>query len=168
MEGQAIMVVPGDRQWTQQALHLACAMARDTDTAVVVVKMVCVNHPLRLDDPLGGSCGREDHCLWGDCAATAEFYGVPYQTLVFTYANFIPGLVSAAEQIEATAVFVPPLRSASTLWNRFLLWRLRRAFRQKLYTLETPIDQPAVTLPGSDPGSSILAPLAHSAGPGAR
>ena len=171
MDQQAIMIVPGTRQWTQQALHLACAMARDAGAVVVMVKMVGVNHPLRLDDLVGTKDTAQDRCLWEDCAATADIYGVPYQVQVFTYSDYVPGLVSAAEQMGAAAVFVSPAHSSFRLWNQIRQWRLRYALKQTLYTLETPVDQPSFTLPAgeyADLSDGPAMPLTQPVGPWSR
>jgi hypothetical protein len=152
MDGQAIMVVPGDWQWTQQAMHLACAMARDTGTAVVAVRMVPVNHPLLLGDISAVKHTADERSLPYDCAVTAEDYGVAYQMLVFNYVNYFSGLSSAAEQINAIAIFMSIHHSSFVPWDRFQLWRLRRAAKRIIYTLETPADQPAVNLGGNLPG----------------
>lgn len=169
MDRQSLMVVLGDRQWTQQAMHLACAMARDAGALVIVVKMVNVNHPLLLGDAAGlRDYTREDRCLLQDCAATAEDYGVTFRLQVFAYASYVSGVVSAVEQIGVSTLFMPPLSGPLAFWNRFMLWRLRRAVHKPLYTLQTPSDQPVVVL-----GESVLAgssdatfpPIAHPAKP---
>ena len=167
MNKQVIMIVPGDRQWTQQAMHLACAMARDAGTAVVAVWMVNVNHPLRLGDVYRVNQAANERDMPPDCAATAADYGVDYQTLVFNYADFVNGLASAAEQVNAAAIFMPPHHGSFGAWDRFLLWRLRRAAKRTIYTLESPADQPVATLGGNpvDLDDGGLPAIAGSAGP---
>lgn len=159
LAGQSLMLVLGPQQWTQQAMHLACAVARDRGTTVEVVKMVAVRHPLLLGDDAGLlAYDQESRHLLQECATTAEDYGVRFHLHVFAYANYINGLASAAEQIDAAMIFVPTFDRPAAIWNRWLLWRLERAAKRPCYSLATPSDQPPQLL--AEPAVAATAHLA--------
>ena len=130
-----IMVVTGEHTWTLQALHLAAAMARETGASLLLVEMVRVGHVEYL-----GAGLREVLLPYERLEALRNYtdavrgYGIPITVAPFEYLDYTGGLLSAAEQSEALAVFAPapaglrPLAAAR-------LWRLRRALRRPFYTL---------------------------------
>jgi len=134
------MIVLGERPWTMQALHLACAMARRQDITIVLVKMTPVIHPLQLGTEAGMlQLSRQDELDIQEFSATAEDYGVDFILEICQYANFIHAVVDAAEQLAVTAVFanVPP--SHLQPWTQIQRWWLRWQLtwhNHQLYTLE--------------------------------
>lgn len=135
-----IMIVLGDRQWTLNALHLACAMVRNNNGEVILVKMVPVQHPIML----GTDAGYRDFTVQDEestCffAATAEDYGVPFSVFVCQYASYVSGIADVAEQIEVTAVFCQSPRSHVPFWAKVQKWLLEQALARRhiaLYMLE--------------------------------
>jgi len=131
-----IMVVLDEHDWTNRALHLSAALAREWRAAVVLVKMVPVTHLEYL------GAGVEEALLSYEetrqlrvCATTVESYGVAVELRLFQYSDYVGGLLCAAEQLKATAVFAP----TPTHWlpglARLRRWWLRRSLGAVLYTL---------------------------------
>lgn len=142
-----LMVVLGDPHWTSQAMHLACAIARDNGAQIEIVRLVPVNHPLDLGDAAGFvNYTARDRCALHECEATAEDYGVQFEAHACAYADYVNAVASIADQLSAAIVFAPPLSSRFSPWRRFSTWRLRRALHRPLYTLSGPLDRPIVDL----------------------
>ena len=140
MPSTRIMIILGERPWTMQALHLACAMARRQEVTIVLVKMTPVIHPLLLGTEAGSlAFSWQDAQDLQDFAATAEDYGVAMQVEICQYANFIHAVVDAAEQLEITAVFATIPDGHFPPWSHLQRWWLRLQLtwhNHQLYTLE--------------------------------
>ncbi len=140
MDKTRLMIVMGERAWTLTTLHLACALSRRQGAAIILVKMVPVQHPLLLGTEAGSlNFTAEDAAALEDLVATAEDYGVPLEVQLCQYANYWSAVVDAAEQLNAAAVIthIPP--SPFPFWRHFLHWRLRRQLarhQQKLLLVE--------------------------------
>lgn len=132
----AILVITGERNWTQRAVHLAGAMAREADAAVVIFRMVRVAHLEYL-----GAGAREallpydEYDALNEYAVTAEAYGVPVSVELFEYSDYVGGVLSAAESRTAVAIFAPAPSAIVGPLARFRLWWMRRSLRRPLYTL---------------------------------
>jgi hypothetical protein len=128
-----ILVITGAPEWTRRAVHLAAAVAREASAAVVLLHMVPVAHLEYL-----GAGAREELLSFAEFDAlneytvTAAAYGVDVAVELFEYSDLTGGILSAAEQLDAAAVFAAP---PGGLLARLRLWWLRRALRRPLYTL---------------------------------
>lgn len=128
-----ILIIIGESGWTQRALHLACAMGRETDSAVIILKMIRVHHLEYL-----GAGVREPLFSYDEAQALqayakmADAYGVPVIVEHFEYVDYSGGLLSAADQLSPLAVFAP---APDGLIANLRLWWLRRMMRRPLYTL---------------------------------
>ncbi len=135
-----LMIVLGERQWTMQALHLACAMARRQDVTLILVKMVPVVHPQMLGTASGNlHFTLQDEQELQEYASTAEDYGVSFELTVCQYASFIHAVVDVAEQLAITAVFAAIPHSHVPFWVPINRWWLRLQLNwhnRHLYTLE--------------------------------
>lgn len=152
----AILVITGERAWTRRALHLSAAMARETGSAVVIMRMVRVAHL----EYLGAGAQEtllsyDEYDALSEYAATADAYGVDATLELFEYTDYDGGVRSAADQLGALAVFAPAPTSMVGALAQLRLWMLRRTLRRPLYTLgpgdaplawtEPPVDMyPAV------------------------
>jgi hypothetical protein len=136
MNESRLMIVMGERDWTQAVLHLVCAASRRSGAEVLLIKMAPVRHPLLLGAAVGlPDFPAEDVQVLEDLAATAEDYGVTVDVRVFQYANYWPGVVDAAAQLGATAVLAHIPSSPIPYWHDFRRWWLRRrlAGQQQLF-----------------------------------
>lgn len=148
MAEATILVVLSDRQWTEQAIHLACALARNLETGVTLVKMSPVIHAQHLGTNHHRP-GMEDPQLapMFEYVKTSEDYGVAIDVTYLHYAGYVSGLVSAAEQLGAIAVFAPAAEHSLALWARFQNWRLRHGLRCPLFTLGASDEPASVVMP---------------------
>lgn len=157
-----IVVIMGEREWTNRALHLSGALAREWRAAVVLVKMSPVAHLEYLGAGVDEALlSYADLDQLSGCAATVESYGVPVDARLFEYSDYVGGVLCAAEQADAAAVFAP----APTAWlpglARLRRWWLRRSLGAPLYTLGEG-DGPLVWTP---PAASGDAPAATQPSP---
>lgn len=161
MPNYNILLVPGEQKWTSKALHLACAMARSNEGRVTLLTMTPAGHPALLGSPEGHRNVTDDELLTlAELATTAEKYKVPVIVTVCQYASYWRALVSAVEQLEATALFAVLPASHISVWARFQQWRIEHSlahFGCTLYTVEPsggPLEwTPSATQAAS--GSSI-------------
>ena len=155
MNTSCLMIVMSDVRWTQAALHLACAMSRRDQAALLLLKMIPVRHPLLLGTPGGAlNFSAVDAQLLELMAMTAEDYGIPLEIRRCQYANYWHAVVDAAEQLAVTAVLVHIPPSPIPYWQAYRRWWLRRQLsrqHQHLLTLDDLAPSltwtPAITLP---------------------
>jgi hypothetical protein len=158
MDNPRIMLVLGERQWTLGTLHLACAVARSNDHQIILLKMVPVRQPLLLGTDMGYvDFTFEEQCNVNEYTRIAASYGVCFEVCVLQYANYIPALMQAADQCEATVVFAALPHRLIPLRHRIEVWWLKRALcrhHRSLYLLEQPDDVVAWTLSITLPSKS--------------
>lgn len=147
MTDTRLMIVMGEKNWTQAALHLACAMSRRERTDVLLLNMVPVRHPLLLGTEAGSlSFTAVDAAALSDMAATAEDYGVPLDVKNCQYANYWHAVADAADQLGVTAVLVHIPPSSIPYWQELRRWLLRRQLaRQKQLLLTLDNLSPSLT-----------------------
>jgi hypothetical protein len=112
-----------DNQWTLQALHLACAVARSDGTNVVLVRFDPVQHT----GWLGSQLPEREHTIQEldelqQYRAVAAEYNVPLTSTIFYYATFTDAIVQAAAYVKAQAVFVVLPPTVFPLWRKWLNW----------------------------------------------
>ncbi|MBZ0317550.1 MAG: hypothetical protein K8L91_14105 [Anaerolineae bacterium] len=143
-----------DRQWTLQALHLACAMAHTQQSDVTLVRMVPVQHMTWVGTDLANvPMSSNEHQLVDELVATAEDYGVSLCIQNMQYFMLAEALVEVAASLESKTVFATLPAASLPYWRRFQLWNLQRQLNRRncqLYTLEqsaTSVTQtPSVTI----------------------
>ena len=133
METQAvIMVEVAAREWTQEALHSACNIARRSHACVALVQMVPVRHPLLLGTQIAyqslSKAEIERLCSYEE---TLEDYGVEYSITLFQYATLVGAIVEAADLLNARVVFAELPKSALPFWRSIRLEGLRRSLAQQ-------------------------------------
>jgi hypothetical protein len=132
----AILVITGEHNWTQRALHLAGAMARESGAAVVILKMIRAAHLEYL-----GAGIRESLLSYAEFdalrsyVALVESYGAPAAVEYFEYVDYSGGVACAAEQLSAQIVFAPAPTGFMALFDPLRLWWLRRSLTCSLYSL---------------------------------
>jgi hypothetical protein len=140
---RSIMVQLGEPQWTSEALHLACTLARANACDLTIVKMVPVGQPGWLGTELGNrNFSAADQELLRECAITAEDYGVQVAVDLYQYLILSDAILDAAEYFDAHLTFATLPRYKLPFWRKFLMWRLHRQFQMRgrvLNTLEEPI-----------------------------
>lgn len=135
-----ILVQISDRQWTMQAMHLACAMARNTDANVTLLHLMRVKSPVLLGTELGIAPPTSQECEdMREYEMVAEDYGVKIVVQPMQYDDLAEALIQAADFTDASVVFAQLPESVFPLWKRFQTWNLRRelmAHRRQLYLLD--------------------------------
>jgi len=135
-----ILVQLADRQWTLEATHLACQVARLCGSEIVFIKMVPVQHIGWLGTDLGyREFTEEDYNNLEDYAATAEDYSVPCSVHRYQYITFPEGLSSVAEYYRTPLVFAKPVHKVEPI-RQFQSWLLRRILsRQDRYLADVAL-----------------------------
>lgn len=122
-----IVLQLGERGWTERAIHLACALARNLGGRVILLDMRAVSHPSLLgspdDDTFPTAAQYQTLCA---CADTCEDYGVDYALQPMQYLSQPSALQQAVELLQARALFVPAPAGAFGWLNRWRAWRLER------------------------------------------
>ena len=140
-----IMVQIADLEWTREALHRACILAREKRAEIVLLKMLPVQHTSWLGTEFGAmDLSERARSEIYDYAATAEDYGVQCSAQVFQYITLAEALSEAAEYVEADIVFATLPRTLIPYWREFQLRNLRnRLTRQKRLLIEFECGSPA-------------------------
>lgn len=149
-----ILVQMSDKQWTMQAVHLACALARHQQVAVILLHLMPARHPSYLGTPFGDTPPTwQESTDMRDYAATAEDYGIELRLQPMQYVNWLDAVSEAADQLDAAVVFAHILPGRIPYWRRFQRWNLQRqlaAAHRQLVTLDPtqgkPESLPAVTI----------------------
>jgi len=132
-----VLVQNADREWTMKAMHLACAVARNTGSSLVLLHLIPVKNPGLLGSPVGlDSLSRLEEANLKEYGMIAEDYGVKLVLQPMQYLSLIEALVQAAENVNAHAIFARLPEHSFQFWNRFQRWSLRRQLRCPLYTLD--------------------------------
>ena len=148
MSNPIIMVQIANRQWTLEALHQACALARDKSAGIVLMKMLPVQHLGWLGTEFGTmNFSDGDRAEIHDYEATIEDYGVPFAAEVFQYVTLPEAIVQAADYVEADIVFATLPKSIIPYWQKFQLGRLRNDLASHGRQL-IDLDQPSAASQG--------------------
>ena len=140
---KTILVQMADRQWTEEALHLACAMARNTESNVTLMRMIHAQHYSWLGTSLGYEMlsSDESDAIWA-YKAVAQKYNVELRVQPMQWISYVGAIVDASDQLDAEVVFANVPQRALPLWRRFEIWDLRRQLEQRqrtLYLLDQPV-----------------------------
>jgi hypothetical protein len=152
-----IMVQIANKSWTMEALHLACAMARNSETTIALVRFMEVGHPSYLGTNMGNIAPTpQEYQDLQDYQATAEDYGVELEVRSIQCLSPLDVMAQAAEELDAEVVFARVPESAIPYWHKFQLWNLKRELsgqQRQLYTLDKPANVtewvPSVTVNAS-------------------
>lgn len=139
----SILVQMAEERWTMQAMHLACALARNTGGKVVLLRLIPVRNPGLLGASIGDWSPTEgEYQRIKEYAATAEDYDVQLILQPMQYLNLLDAVVDAAEELDTVVVFAQVMPSRIPYWQRFQAWNLERRLRlqrRQLFTLEQPV-----------------------------
>lgn len=135
---KTIMVQMADKQWTMEAMHLASAVARNTDARIVLLRLALANNPGLLGWGMMAPTAEERRQM-EEYASIAEDYGVEFDVQPMQFVTLVDALAQAARQRQAAALFAHIPHSSIPYWRRFRLWSLKRQLGDcRLYTLEEP------------------------------
>lgn len=157
-----IMVQVADKKWTTEALHLACAMARNSNMSITLVRFMEVGHPGYLGTDMGYIAPTtQEYKDLQEYTATAEDYGVELDMSSIQCLSPLDVVAQAAEELAAEVVFARVPETSIPYWRKFQLWNLKRELKGQhcqLFTLDQPENAeawvPAVTVKAGVAGKS--------------
>ena len=153
-----VVVQVSDRKWTTQAVHFACAMARNTQSRLVLLHLIPARSAYLLGTDLGNKLPTKPELdAIGDYQLIAEEYGLEITLQRMQYESFGDALVQAAELTHPSVLFANVPGNIFPFWRRIELWNLRHqlsAMNCRLYTLDEAEQEqdwlPAVSLTPSE------------------
>ncbi len=135
-----ILVQMTNQSWTLQALHLACALARNNGARIILLRLMPVQHLSYLGTEFGSTpLSRQEYTAWLKYVATAEYYGVEMVRQSMQCWSELDAIADAADYVDAQVVFASIPRSRIPYMDRLQHWRLQRRLvkaNRQLHTLE--------------------------------
>ena len=146
-----IMVQIADREWTLDALHCACKMARERPAKIALLQMIPVRHPAHLGTDFGYlNYSRDDEDNLKDYEETVKDYGVECSTHLYQYASLAGALAEAADYVDAHIVIACLPRSIIPFWQSLqrvvLRFHLAQNRRQLIERPASCLSWPPVSL----------------------
>jgi hypothetical protein len=114
--------------WITKAMHLACALARNQEGHIVLLRLVLANNPGLLGWGITPPTVEEQTQI-EQCTAIAQHYGIAIHVQAMQYVTYVDAMVQAASQFHAVALFAHIPSSRFPYWKRFQLWHLKRQLR---------------------------------------
>jgi hypothetical protein len=137
-----VLIIWGEPEWTEQALHLACALVSRGRGEVVLAKMIPVVQPLLLGaDDSGRRLSRPEHRALAEHNRTALSYEAALRLTTCQFSDWRGGLLSLARRYRPLTLFCAPRHSTFPALARLSQWWLRRGLERagcQLETLEPP------------------------------
>lgn len=137
-----IMVHMADPQWTERAMHLACAMAQQHKAQIVLLWLIPVPNPGWLGAGPGEAIPTEQDT---ECQAVymaiARDYQVDCTVQRMQYFTLDGALIDAADLLDAEVIFARLPKSIIPYWDKLRWWNLKRqlaAHNRQLNTLNKP------------------------------
>jgi hypothetical protein len=146
----SILVQMAEARWTEEALHLACAMARNTHSEIVLLRMIETQYLSWLGTSFGAETfsPEESDRIW-EYKAIAKRYGVEFSVEPMRWVSYVEAMVEASDQLNAEVVFAHLPESRLPFMRKFQIWDLRRQLAQHHRTLYTPDQLVRSTVPTS-------------------
>lgn len=137
-----ILVQISDRVWTTKAMHLACAIARNTRSRLFLLHLMKIRSPYLLGTELGALPPSRDQLEEiEELASIAEDYGLDPTIQPMQYESLTDALAQAAVHTQASVMFAHIPESVVPFWRTLQLWNLRRQLTNhgvRLYGLDEP------------------------------
>lgn len=135
---KTIMVQMSDYAWTMEAMHYACALARNLEGQVILLRLSYINNPGLLGWQVLPPTPYEYEEM-KEYAAVAEDYGIAFSAQPMQFVSLIGALVQASAGLEACVLFAHLPPSRFSFWHKFRLWQLKHQLQNcHLYTLDEP------------------------------
>ena len=141
---KTILVQSSEYSWTLQAMHLACAMAHDNHSQVILLGLAYVPHPGCLGTEFWHTTlTQQDVYLFSKCGAIAEQYQVDFRFEFIQCVTTAGALVTAADDFFADVIFACVSPSPVPFWQKYQIWNLKRQLLRvdcQLLALNKPAD----------------------------
>ncbi len=138
-----ILVQMKDKNWTRQALHLACALAKNYRARIILLRLEAVQHLSYLGTEFGSEpLSRQEYAAWLDYASIAADYGVEIVRRSMQCWSVPDAIAEAADYVDAQVVFAYVPQSRLPYVQRLQHWRLKRRLqkaKRHLYTFEQSV-----------------------------
>jgi hypothetical protein len=137
---QTIMIQISDHEWTLEALHYACLLARNTSATIALVQMIPVQHLSWLGTDFGYiNVTPDEQSNFAEYQVAIEDYGVEFTPLLFQYDSLAEAIAQAAEHVDAQIVFAKLPEGVFPLATRLERWMLgRQLARQQRQWIQRP------------------------------
>lgn len=120
-------------------MHLACAMARNTHSRLVLLHLMEVRSPYLLGANVGVMPPSKSELeAIADYNMIAEDYGLEVRLQRMQYESFTDALIQLVELTRPAVLFADVSDGVFPFWRKLLLWNLRRHVTElgcQLYTL---------------------------------
>jgi hypothetical protein len=137
---RTILIQMADDDWTMHAMHLACALARNVEAKIALLRLIHVQHPSYLGTSFGNlPPDNQEYQHLQEYAATAEDYGVELTVYAMQCMASLDAVAEAAANLDAALVFAQVPSSRVPSWRKFQIWNLERRLRMEhcqLFTLD--------------------------------
>lgn len=128
-EKPVIMVQIANYEWTMEALHCACLLARQMAARLVLVEPILVPYPSLLGTEWGYmNITRQDRVHLENYQATLEDYHVEFRHLPFQCVSLTGATIQIAEALDARVIFARLPRSIFPFWTKFQRRLIERQF----------------------------------------
>lgn len=138
----SIIVQVSDRLWTMQAVHLACAMASNTGSKLVLLELWPVTNAGLLGTGIGANTPHESSsCDLEEYKMIAGDYGVPLVIQPMECESLPEAAVQAVEILAATALFMHVPEHRFPFWRRLHIRHLQHRLNRldcHLYLCDQP------------------------------
>lgn len=136
----SILVQIAEPTWTKRALHVACGLAREKQSEVILLRLMQVEHVSYLNSEFGEvSMTHDEYQALCEYAATAEDYGVNVTLEQTQCLSLLDAVADAAIQLDAKFIYAYIPKSPLPLLRELRLHHLERRLRNTgcvLYTLD--------------------------------
>jgi nucleotide-binding universal stress UspA family protein len=143
-----ILVQMANEAWTEQALHFACALARNNGARIILLRLMQVQHLGYLGTEFGSTpLSSHEYAVSLGYAATAEAYGVELIRHSMQCWSELDALADAADYVDAQVIFAYIPHSRIPCVDRLRRWGLQRRLgkaKRQLYTLEPSAENPSI------------------------
>lgn len=136
-----VVVQIADPQWTNQAVHLASALARNMNARVTLLYLILVRNPGLLGSQIATPAPTwQEQAQFQGYSTICEDYGVECVLQPMQYVSQLDALQDAASILHARVLFVKRPDNPFSLRNRFWAWYLQRGMQAtgcQLYLVDT-------------------------------
>lgn len=146
-----VIVVVSEFSWTVKAMHLACALARNTQTPLMLLDFRMTKNVGLLGMGIGYNPPTiQEYAELKDYGMIAEDYGVLMSIQPVEYESFSDALVQMVELFEPQTIFATLPKSVIPFFSQMQLRAVRRQLGDlncKLYTLDETMSNEEILLP---------------------
>ncbi len=145
-----ILLVISNPEWTHKAMHLACQLANNTKSPLVLLDFRLTHNVGGLGQGAYQHPNYQEHFALRDYHLIAEEYGLEVTIQPVEYESFHDVMIQIVDEFDGTVVFAQPPKSIIPFWSQFTLWQLQHELAKmncRLYTLENERDTAETWLP---------------------